>query len=419
MHRFRLPSFMIAALSALAVAPAAQAADPAPPAATTVSARSITQSTVTLNATVDPNRAATTYEFQYGTSSSYGLTTPAKDAGDGDAAVAVSADVAGLTEYTRYHYRVVATNAAGITRGADRTFTTARKAKAPTLGTFSARSITATGATPRGSVNAQGLATTVHLEYGLTTAYGTSTADTALPASFSSKTVNIALAGLAPYTRYHYRAVATNAAGVTRGPDRTVTTLRAPTQVVLEPIVSELGWGGTATIKGRVLGAGTTNIGVSVERSDFPFSSTWTPRNVTTGSDGSFSTTVGPLYSAVRLRVRTRAPYDVASPWSTVANRVSVAVKTTAKTRRSVTITGRIFPLLPKGVAILQRVSSKGTWARAGRVSVTAGGRVSSRYRFTITRPKTTRTYRVLVVPHDAGAHATGTSREIAVARRR
>ena len=60
---------------------------------------------------------ATTYRFEYGTSSSYGLQTAEVDAGSGTGAVDASANLTGLTSDTTYHYRVVATNAAGVTRG--------------------------------------------------------------------------------------------------------------------------------------------------------------------------------------------------------------------------------------------------------------------------------------------------------------
>ena len=68
---------------------------------------------------------ATTYRFEYGTSTSYGLQTAEADAGSGTGAVDASADLSGLTTDTTYHYRVVATNAAGVDRGSDHTLKTA------------------------------------------------------------------------------------------------------------------------------------------------------------------------------------------------------------------------------------------------------------------------------------------------------
>ena len=82
---------LVLALLALtgALAAPAGAANPVPPAATTGAATDVTLNGATLNATVDPQGAATTYHFEYGTSDSYGLTTAEKDAGSGDDPVAV------------------------------------------------------------------------------------------------------------------------------------------------------------------------------------------------------------------------------------------------------------------------------------------------------------------------------------------
>ena len=94
------------------------------PAATTDAASSVGQTSATLNGKVDPNGADTTYHFEYGTTSSYGVTTPDASAGSGNAATPVTAGVSGLQPNTDYHYRLVAENSLGTTEGADRTFTT-------------------------------------------------------------------------------------------------------------------------------------------------------------------------------------------------------------------------------------------------------------------------------------------------------
>ncbi|MFL5883579.1 MAG: N-acetylmuramoyl-L-alanine amidase [Thermoleophilaceae bacterium] len=100
----------------------------AKPAATTGTVTAIGSSTATVTGTVNPNGATTTYFFQYGTSTSYGnaAPSPAASAGSGTSAQSVSATLAGLRPKAKYHYRLVASNSAGTTYGADRTFTTAR-----------------------------------------------------------------------------------------------------------------------------------------------------------------------------------------------------------------------------------------------------------------------------------------------------
>jgi hypothetical protein len=96
------------------------------PAVTTSAASGVTDTAATLNGTVNPEGAATTYQFQYGTSTSYGSVTPASpaSAGSGSSAVGESADLSGLSASTTYDYRLVATNATGTTDGSNQTFTT-------------------------------------------------------------------------------------------------------------------------------------------------------------------------------------------------------------------------------------------------------------------------------------------------------
>ncbi len=107
-------------------APAAATAASAP-AVTTGTAVKITQSSATLRGSVNPRDVQTSYAFQYGPTKAYGAATPAVAIGKGTTAKPVSADVAGLAPATTYHFRVVATSGAGSSRGADRTFKTAKQ----------------------------------------------------------------------------------------------------------------------------------------------------------------------------------------------------------------------------------------------------------------------------------------------------
>jgi hypothetical protein len=84
-----------------------------------------------LNGGATPRGAATTVHFEYGTTTSYGATTPAQAIGDDDAAVDVSASLTGLQPLTTYHYRLVATSVIGTVRGADATVTTGPKPPPP------------------------------------------------------------------------------------------------------------------------------------------------------------------------------------------------------------------------------------------------------------------------------------------------
>ena len=107
---------------------------PGPPTAITQGATEVGQASTTLNATVDPNGAGTTYQFEYGPTEVYGSKVPAsaKSVGSGGSAVAVSEPIEGLEENSTYHFRVVATNSKGTSKGSDKTFTTLGKPPAET-----------------------------------------------------------------------------------------------------------------------------------------------------------------------------------------------------------------------------------------------------------------------------------------------
>jgi hypothetical protein len=95
------------------------------PAATTGAAGAVTDLSATLGALTPPHGAPTSYRFQLGPTTAYGSTTPSTAAGSGTGTVVAVAALAGLSPARTYHYRLVATNAGGVTNGADRTFTTA------------------------------------------------------------------------------------------------------------------------------------------------------------------------------------------------------------------------------------------------------------------------------------------------------
>ena len=195
------------------------------PAAVTTSASAVTPTSATLNGTVDPSGRPTTWYFEYGTSTSYGTKTPVKDAGSGSGANAVSASVAGLRTGRTYHFRIVATNDAGTSRGSDLTFVTSA---APSATTQAASSVTDTSARLNGSVNPNGQAATVYFEYGTTTSYGTKTQAASAGTGTSSKSMSAVVSALAGGTTYHFRIVATSAAGTTTGADLTFTTTGLP-----------------------------------------------------------------------------------------------------------------------------------------------------------------------------------------------
>ena len=413
---------MILTLLAAALPAAAGAQTPVPqaPVAVTGAADSITETSANLNGTVDPNGGTTTYHFEYGTSAAYGLTTPENTAPDGTDPVAVKAAIAGLTRDTIYNYRLVATNAAGISRGANRTFRTAPGPKAPTVTSTTSRDVTSRTARLLTRANPNGQATSVRFEYGRTTSYGSFTDRVDVGAGTRSVPVSIGLEGLQPNTRYHFRAVATNETGSTRSLDRSFRTLREPTGVSLALNPSRVVWGGALTVVGRINGTAVGGIQVVLERQAFPFQSAFTEVATNTASGrGTFSFNVGALFETTHFRAVTRTRNPVASGVITASSAVKVGVRARSRGRRRARIEGAIWPRVPTGRVSLQKRSPRGRWAVVKRAAPQELDADRSRYRFTVRKGKRKRPaarYRVVVLARDGGAHVPGRSRVVRVA---
>jgi len=213
--RALLPAALL--LGSLALPSVAQAASPT---VSTVSAASIAQKAATLRADVNPHGLATTYAFQYGTSTAYGSQTPARSAGSGTASKRVGFRITGLTPGVRYHYRVIASNADGTSTGADRSFKTALPpAKPPAILGTAPFSPSANGVSFTALVNPGAATTTYRFQYGTSTAYGLETFGKSIGAGVVPQSVSFRINSLASHTTYHFRVVASNRAGTTFGPD--------------------------------------------------------------------------------------------------------------------------------------------------------------------------------------------------------
>jgi hypothetical protein len=416
---------LILALLAAAVPAAASAQDPVPvtpPAATTGGAESITLTGATLTGAIDRNGGATTYHFEYGTSPAYGLTT--KETAlpvEGADAVTVKVPVTGLTRGTLYHFRLVATNAAGIARGADRSFRTVAGPRAPTVSRTGARDVTSRGARLISTVDPNGLETTVRFEYGRTTGYGSASASVSAGAGDRGVALSVPIDSLRPYTRYHLRAVATNSAGTTRSLDRSFVTPREATGISIALTPSRVVWSGSMSVIGRVLGTSVGGTRIALERRDWPFGSGFSQvgDTRTAGRDGSFRFDLASIFVTAEFRVVTRSGRAISSAVRTASSAVRVGARAQGAGRRRSRILGAIWPRVPRGRVSLQKRSPKGHWSTVRRSAAKALDATRSRYRFSVKRTKRVGRYRVVVLARDGGAHVPGRSREVRVRARR
>jgi len=206
---------------------------PNAPTVATKAVSSVTQTTATLNATVNPNGGEVSRcEFEYGETTSYGKMAPcASLPGSGTSAVEVSASISGLAANTTYHFRIVATNGGGMSKGSDETFKTLPNA--PTVVTKAASSVTQTTATLNATVNPNGgEVSKCEFEYGETTSFGKTAPCVPAPGSGTTAVpVSASLTGLTANTTYHYKVVATNASGTSEGEETFKTPLNPPTAV--------------------------------------------------------------------------------------------------------------------------------------------------------------------------------------------
>ena len=204
---------------------------PQAPTTTTGTASAITLTTATLSASVNPNGAATTFYFLYGTSSTLtgAAQTTSQSLASGTTSTPVTANLTGLTAGTTYYFQAVAQNATGTTNGAIDFFTTG-VAQAPLTTTGTASAITPTTATLGGLVNPNGQATNAWFLYGTNPILTGATQTTPQPIGAGPIGVSVAanLTGLSASTIYFFQAVAQSATGTTTGAIASFTTPAPP-----------------------------------------------------------------------------------------------------------------------------------------------------------------------------------------------
>ncbi|HMJ32839.1 MAG TPA: fibronectin type III domain-containing protein [Baekduia sp.] len=416
----RFLAFLLAVLSAGAVAAAvALAADP--PVASTGAAKDVAQTQATLTATVDPKGAATSVRFDLGTGSSYGLQSAAKDAGAGTGATAVEIPVQGLTAGTTYHYRVVATSDGGTVTGADATFSTATAPPTPArpaVTTGAVRGVTPTGATLTGSLTPHSAATTYRFEYGTTTRYGAGTPATAAGSGTRGVGASARIEGLSAGTRYHYRLTASNAVGSTTGGDRSFVAGTTPTSATLAADADPVTYGRPVKLTGKLGGSKKGGVRVRLQTTAFPFAAPFTDigNALKSSSSGAYTFTLPAVTTTTRAVVVADGVPSIVSSVVVVRSAVRSGIRSLSRRADgSVVVTGRLTPATPNGVAALQRQGTGGRWLPLRRANAKADGS----YTITLRPRRNAMVVRAVGLAHDGGAHVRGYSRSVKIAARR
>jgi hypothetical protein len=370
--------------------------------ATTGTADPVTATSATLNGTV---AGATTEHFEYGTTATYGLQTDPQTVTDGP----VSATVP-VTPNTTYHFRIVS-NAGN---GDDATFTTPPNPTPPTIGDQHSSAVTTNSAHLSATLDPNGAETTYYFQYGRSTSYGSRTTRTTVPAGTDPIPVAADLAGLQPYTRYHWRLYATNAAGKTPGRDHLIRTARLATGITFFSPLSKLQYGRGVTLGGRVTGSGTSGMPLRLEQQAFPFATGFTAVRTTRASrDGGYLFSVDHVWTLTRYRVVTETQTPVASSVLTLRSVPRTSIGISLLSRKRARIAGTIRPAV-SGEISLQRRLATGRWAQVKHRALAA----ATSYSFKVFRArKVNRAYRVVVLPA-RGAYVKATSRAVVVSRR-
>jgi NHL repeat-containing protein len=222
----------------------------------TPSITGVSASAATLHSEVNPEGNETSCNFEYGTTEAYGSSVPCQPelVGEGAKFKPEAVTISGLEGNTEYHFRLVATTAAGaVVLGADQTFTTAPAPPVLVASSVLASAVTQNDVTFNATINPQHLDTHYYFNYGLhpfedsesacvppvTVPYASAPAtpvdmgpgSAPEPRSLDLASVSVVLhpgmesRALEPNTVYRFQVVAENAAGTSCEPEATFITL--------------------------------------------------------------------------------------------------------------------------------------------------------------------------------------------------
>jgi hypothetical protein len=297
----------------------------------------------------------------------------------------------------------------------------ASAASKPEVRTGAAASITPTTATLNGRVDPTNAETTYFFQYGTTSLYGSNTAPISAGSGANPVAVSVPISGLAPATTYHYRIVAQNSFGITRGEHRTFKTRVQPLGVTLGANPNPVAPGAPSTLAGQLTGTNNANRDVVLQSNPFPYTQGFV--NVgnaqVTDAAGNFSFAVLSVPVTTQFRVVMAQRPEVTSPIVVVgaALQVTTEAKKVARHRHSISVRfrGSISPQNDGGRVSIQKLRGD-TWVEIAHTVAKDAGSSRSRYR---TRVRLFRSGQFRVVAEAEGQYVSGAGRAISIRVRR
>ncbi len=293
---------------------------------------------------------------------------------------------------------------------------TAAAAEKPVVTTGAATSIEPTTVTLNGFVTPSGANTTYYFQYGTSSLYGSVTPATVVTAGSGRVKVTVAVGELAPVTTYHYRLVAQNSQGVTRGKHRTLKTKKVPLGFSVAATPNPVTAGGATSLTGVLSGTDGPDRRIIVKSNPWPYTQGFLAvgNELVTNDDGSFSVPILSVPVTTQFRVEMVARPDIVSTLTVGATLgVTRRVKVTRGDRRGrLRFRGRISPAVDGEQVLIQKLRLRdGVWITVGETFARNNGDSSSRYRKSIRQRRGGR-YRVLVNV-DEGTYAPSSSRSV------
>jgi hypothetical protein len=231
------------------------------------------------------------------------------------------------------------------------------------------------------------------------------------------KAVTADIAGLAPDTRYHYRLIARNASGLSKGADRTFKTKPQPLGVTFAANPNPEPFGATTILSGQLTGTGNGGREVRLQSNPFPYTQGFKDvgNKLVTDAQGNFSFNQVQVPFNTQYRVTLPDKPSVVSPIVVVSVQVRVSTHlgaTRVHRGHKLTFSGTLRPAIDgTPMAIQKKRGSR--WVTVAGTAARHLNSASSAYskKVTIRRGGTYRVYAGVA----NGSYVPNTGREVTI----